>query len=202
MGIDFCLISLYNIQAKERKKVNLNKKNWQQLQYLDLNSHTHGVFKVPGAECCVSWRDGTMWVTLDGGCAPVHKYIQVSGQTETELICGGVLPKSSGQDWPVHPRAQADTADMFTGRWTAVQSEKLLQSARYHPVRCPWRQDECLAVAQYYDVKNITQELWDDGLHSLGHWTLKNQNKRKKTLDKGKSWAHSDLRCNTCVQNL
>lgn len=79
----------------------------------------------------VSGRMGPHWLRLRGWCAPVHEYIQVSGQTETD---GSSVQGRPAVDLSVQPCAQADTADMF-GRLTAVQSQRSLQPARSHPRR-------------------------------------------------------------------
>lgn len=145
------------------------------------------------------------------------------------LVCSSTQIHSSL--WPDRDRqlivksrpvrvCQSDTADMF-GRLTAVQS---LQLARSHPfsgessecstVQRPWHRDNCLTVAQYYDVKNITQELWDDALHGLGQprkmtgppdtdQYFKKTRAKKNGLVEGKTWAHTDLIYNImCVQTL
>lgn len=118
------------------------------------------------------------------------------------------------RDRSVQLCAEADTADMFGV--TPVQSHKsllpaksLLPSSVENPLEfCPRHQDKCLAAAQYYDVRNISKELRDDALRSLGKprkitGPLDTNSKTrgtkiKKVLVEGKSWAHTA----TCVQTL
>lgn len=118
------------------------------------------------------------------------------------------------RDRSVQLCVEADTADMFGV--TPVQSHKsllpaksLLPSSMANPLEfCPRHQDKCLAAAQYYDVRNISKELRDDALPSLGKprkitGPLDTDSKTrgtkiKKVLVEGKSWAQTA----TCVQTL
>ena len=79
------------------------------------------------------WQDGTKWSRLGDWCAPVHAYIQVSGQTAKEGSPVGTFDRVVLLGLVISPCAQADTAGKITGRLMAIQSQKSLQPAESHP---------------------------------------------------------------------
>lgn len=126
MGFDFCIISLYSIQPKIEIK-----KTQQLLLFIFELVHVVGFLRFPEHSADESGRTGPRdWDWMVGVLQYTNTFKSLVRQRWTTHLCG-CLAESSCWRMSVQSCAQVETADMFTGRLTAVQLQK-----SHHPY---WR---------------------------------------------------------------